>query len=193
VGQYEFDDWLFFGGRAPSQTAQLVDRFLPPLLDACGDVLHLDFHTGLGKWANCDLLLCAGGQTENTAWWKRQFSPASIKESINSARSYQIRGGFGAWLRTRFPRSRYRFATAEFGTYSPMRVLRALADEQHWHHKLGSQALNHWSRRRLTEAFVPRSRAWRAKTLATGVQLIHRASDVLWQSAGVSRALLGAS
>jgi hypothetical protein len=193
VGQYEFDDWLFFGGRARSQTAQLLDRYLPTLLDACEEVTHLDFHTGLGRWANCDLLLAEGASGEHNGWWRTHFGHANVREAINSTRTYQVRGGFGSWLQSRFPHCRYRFATAEFGTYSPLRVLRALADELHWHKKLGAQAADHWSRRRLTETFVPRSPAWRVRTLATGVELIHRAADILRQSAGSPRALLAAS
>jgi hypothetical protein len=193
VGQYEFDDWLFFGGRAPSQTARLLDQFLPSLLGSCKEIVHLDIHTGLGRWGNCDLLLCEGGQPEKTAWWKNHFGQTNVKEAVRSARSYQIRGGFGSWLRSRFPQSHYRFATAEFGTYSPMRVLRALMDELHWYKKLGSAAPDHWSRRRLTETFVPRCQLWRASTLSTGLHLIHRAAHVLWQSTPSPRVLLAAS
>ena len=183
VGQYEFPDWLFFGGSARSQTAQLLDRLLPTLLDTCQEIVHLDFHTGLGRWADCKLLLSELESTDNAAWWKTHFGSHRAAESDGSAGTYQIRGGLGSWLKAQFPQCRYRFATAEFGTYSPIRVIRALADELHWHAKLGTQLPDHPARRRLTETFVPSNRRWRTTSLRTGLSLIHRAADALWCSA----------
>jgi hypothetical protein len=144
--------------------------------------VHLDFHTGLGRWANCKLLLAEPHSPESAAWWKSHFGSDSVPEAGRPAAGYQVRGGFGTWLKARFPQCRYRFATAEFGTYSPMRVIRALADELHWHTKLGTQLPDHAARRRLTKIFVPRNVRWRTTCLDTGVSVIRRAADVLWQS-----------
>ncbi len=41
------------------QSRQL-EQFLPTLLGAAEEVVHIDYHTGLGRWANCDLLLPDG-------------------------------------------------------------------------------------------------------------------------------------
>jgi hypothetical protein len=184
VGQYEHPDWLFFGGSTRSQSAQLVDNLLPTLLDNCQEVVHLDFHTGLGRWANWDLLLSEQDPADNAQWWREKFGAAKVKESSSIGRSYEIRGGFGSWLRARFPNCRYRFATAEFGTYSPMRVIRALTNELHWHAQLGHDQPDHWARRALTEAFAPRDTKWRATSLAAGLSLVERAADALWPSVG---------
>jgi hypothetical protein len=182
VGQYEHPDWLFFGGSARSQSARLVDQLLPTLLEKAREVIHLDFHTGLGRWAEWELLLSEQESSDNAHWWRSHFDSAKVKESKNAARAYEIRGGFGSWLQHRFPNCRYRFATAEFGTYSPMRVIRALTDELHWHAKLGHDQPHHWARRALTEAFSPQDKRWRATSLAAGLSLIERAADALWPS-----------
>jgi hypothetical protein len=187
VGQYEHPDWLFFGGSARSQSAHLVDQLLPTLLDSAREVLHLDFHTGLGRWASWELLLSDREPVENADWWRRHFDAAKVKESKSAGRSYEIRGGFGSWLQHRFPDCRYRFATAEFGTYSPMRVIRALTDELHWHSKLGHDQPHHWARRALTETFAPQDRRWRAVSLAAGLSLIERAADALWGASSDGR------
>jgi predicted deacylase len=180
VGQYEFPDWLFFGGSARSQTAKHLNRYLPNLFDRCEEVVHLDFHTGLGRWADCKLLLSEYDTADNTAWWRAHFGAAQVVAANDSAGRYQIRGGFGTWLKAQFPKCRYRFATAEFGTYSPMRVIGALANELHWHAKLGTQFPDHRARRRLTETFAPRSRRWRTRSLETGHALVQRAATALW-------------
>jgi Protein of unknown function (DUF2817) len=178
VGQYEFPDWLFFGGSARSQSAELLHDLLPSLLEGCAEVVHLDYHTGLGRWGECKLLLSELDSTENVEWWKAHFGAEHVVEANGAKRAYEIRGGFGTWLQAQFPESRYRFATAEFGTYSGMRVIRALADELHWHGKLGAKFPDHQARSRLTEMFVPRNRQWRIVSLRRGVELIQRAAKL---------------
>lgn len=180
VGQYDHPDWLFFGGSGPSQAARLVDQWLPTLLDKAREVVHLDFHTGLGRWANWNLLLSEQEPADGIRWWQEHFDSAHVKESKRSQRTYEIRGGFGSWLRNRFPQTSYRFATAEFGTYSPLRVIRALTDELHWHSRIGPAEPDHWSRHALAEAFAPADIRWRAKSLANGLSLIKRAVEALW-------------
>lgn len=181
VGQYDFPDWLFFGGAAPAQSAQVLQGFLPNVLDAAEEVVHLDFHTGLGRWADGQLLVSDAEGVDNVEWWLAHFGPASVTHVKSFTRAYEVRGGFGPWLRTLFPTCNYRYATAEFGTYSPMRVIGALTDELRWHLELGPESHGHSSRRRLSETFVPSSRSWRAKTLNTGLAWLRRSTEVLWK------------
>jgi hypothetical protein len=184
VGQYDYPDWLYFGGHAPTQSSLALESFLPTLLDEAHEVVHLDYHTGLGRWAECELLVSESEGRDNCDWWLAHFEGDMVRKLKSFTRAYEIRGGFGPWLRALFPDCRYRYTTAEFGTYSPMRVIGALADELRWHGELGTQLPLHPSRGRLTDTFVPRSRSWRTKALHTGVSLINRAANVLWRSNG---------
>ncbi|HVT26613.1 MAG TPA: M14 family metallopeptidase [Lacipirellulaceae bacterium] len=184
VGQYDYPDWLFFGGQGPTQSVQTLERFLPTLLDEAQKVAHLDFHTGLGRWADCQLLVSESEGIDSCEWWLEHFGANMVKRLKSYTRAYEVRGGFGPWLRALFPDCAYRYSTAEFGTYSPMRVIGALADELRWHGRLGVERPAHPSRRRLANTFVPRSRSWRTKTLHTGLSLVERAADVLWHSNG---------
>jgi hypothetical protein len=183
VGQYDFPDWLFFGGHAPSAAGSALERFLPRLLEGVRDVVHLDFHTGLGRWSRCELLLSDAVGATHSAWWRSHFGARHVREPRAQTGSYQVRGGLGPWLAARFPACRYRFATAEFGTYSPSRVVRALVDELRLHTAIGLREPDHPVRRRLAEAFVPRNRQWRAAALTTGLSLVHQAVDILRQPA----------
>lgn len=182
VGQYDYPEFLYFGGHRRSQSAEQLEMLLPPLLACATDVVHLDFHTGLGRWANCDLLLSDHEPAENVAWWREHFSEIAVKEAVFSENSYVIRGGFGSWLQSRFANCRYRYAVAEFGTYSPRRVTQALAEELRWHVELGDRQPDHWARRQLADTFVPRDLRWRAAALATGLSISKRAADALWHS-----------
>ena len=73
VGQYEYPDFLYFGGRARSQTAEQLELALPALLGDTEQVVHLDFHTGLGRWAIGDLLLGERDSADEVAWWRDTF------------------------------------------------------------------------------------------------------------------------
>jgi hypothetical protein len=181
VGQYEYPDFLHFGGHALSQTALQCEIALPPLLNDMQEVVHLDFHTGLGRWAIGDLLLGERESADCVAWWRGHFPENAVKEAVSSDRSYVVRGGFGPWLQARFANCRYRYAVAEFGTYSPRRVMQALAEELRWHHRLGTTAPEHWSRRQLADAFVPPDPRWRTTALNSGVSLVRRAFESLPQ------------
>ena len=49
VGQYDYPDWLFFGGNQRTQTAVALDRCCRACSRTAEEVVHLDFHTGLGQ------------------------------------------------------------------------------------------------------------------------------------------------
>ncbi len=115
------------------------------------------------------------------AWWREHFRDVTVKEAVRSVQSYVIRGGFGPWLAAQFPACRYRYVVAEFGTYSPLRVLAALAEELRWHLILGNRDAEHWSRRQLADVFVPPDSHWRAAALETGLKLARQASAALWR------------
>jgi hypothetical protein len=181
VGQYEFADWLFYGGKGPTQTVQILDRVLPGMLGDAREVVHLDLHTGLGRWAECQLLLGETESDDNRAWWRERFRETHVKQTTSTGNSYPVRGGFGPWLQSLLPKCQYRYAVAEFGTYSPRRVIQALAEELYWHLKLGGLARDHWSRQRLAATFVPPDRGWRTSALATGLSLVDRAAEELWR------------
>lgn len=185
VGQYDFPDWLFFGGHRRSQTVEVLDRLMPTLLDRTCETVHLDFHTGLGRWNQCELLLSESAEAEHASWWRTHFDARHVRCPVRTGRSYQVRGGLGPWLSAQLPQCQYRFATAEFGTYSPLRVMRALVRELACHGQLGAQSADHWARRQLADVFVPRSRRWRTAALEHGLSLIRRAAEALWQPADV--------
>jgi len=181
VGQYDYPDWLFFGGGSPAQSVQALECFLPIVLERAEEVVHLDFHTGLGRWADCQLLVSESEGLDNCDWWLKHFDSGMVTKLKSFTKSYEVRGGFGPWLRALFPDCLYRYTTAEFGTYSAMRVIGALADEVRWHEEQSADSSADASRRRLAETFVPHSRNWRTKTLQTSLRLAERAAQVLWR------------
>ena len=56
-GQYDFPKGLFFGGDALQAAPRTLLAELPSLLEGANQIVHIDFHTGLGKSGTYALLV----------------------------------------------------------------------------------------------------------------------------------------
>jgi hypothetical protein len=178
VGQYEVPSGLFYGGAEPEETTRvLCDRF-PTWVKHAGLVLHLDYHTGLGAYADYRLLSDEEQGSERQRWLATQFGEGVV-EALGGKTAYRARGGMLAFFRDHLPGRQYHGVTAEFGTYSPLRVLGALRAENraHFFDERDSRAYR-WAKQQLLEAFCPAHRAWRRAVVDKGVALIEQAFKV---------------
>ena len=170
VGQYEFPKGLFFGGHGPSQTHRIVAEKLPGWLAGVEEVLHLDLHTGLGRWAGCAVWPSDPVDSPRACWLRERLSENAATQS------YSARGEWGTWCEARFADRSYRFATVEFGTYSQFRVAAALRAENRAHHWCppGDPRLDR-AKLQLVEAFAPSDPRWRDAVVRRGLALLDRA------------------
>lgn len=170
-GQYDHPTGLFFGGHAPETSTRMIrERFWAWTRDA-GEVVHLDLHTGLGSSAGCQILVEPVHAPE-LAWYRQRFDPARVV-SVAESGAYAARGVMGAWLGRHAEGRRYRFACVEIGTYSSLRVLRAL--------RTGNRAHRFWApdsgpyeraKRELVECFCPSSARWRREAVGQTLELV---------------------
>lgn len=180
-GQYEYPKGLFFGGHGPSRTAQVLDAELPKLLSGCERVLHVDFHTGLGKRATYKLFVdhmkgSEGFQALADRFGDEETQPWEPEEG----ESYQIRGGLGTWCKARFPNVNYDVLCAEFGTTHILKVIAALRDENRaWHHGRRDDTRSIRATTALKEAFAPRDPAWRHACVEQGLRIVEQCIEVL--------------
>ena len=181
VGQYEYPRGLFYGGRELAESLRVVQQNVPEWMPQAEEIMHLDFHTGLGRWAGCKLLMDYP-ESHQDADWIQQWAPAGSVESAASNRTaYHARGSLGPWMKhVVFPEAHYRYAAAEFGTYGSVMVLRSLVLElqAHFSHAPESRFYR-WAKRRLRETFVPGSFYWRKHTLEQGFSLCKKAYAAL--------------
>lgn len=183
-GQYHYPRGLFFGGKGPSRTQQLLEEHLPRWLHGSQDVVHLDFHTGLGRHGECKLLIDYVLSESQRARLTQWFGPDSFEASDSAGISYDARGGFGRWCVSQRLAPRYLFACAEFGTYHALRVLRGLRAENQAHHWGAPDAASTiLAKQRLRELFCPAADAWRQQVIAKGLDLVERAQQGLLQIA----------
>jgi hypothetical protein len=178
-GQYDYPKGLFFGGHAPARVHELLDRLLPAWIGAAETALHIDFHTGLGRWGEFALLFEFDLDERRRAWLAERFGPDRIHGPDPNDIAYHARGALGRWGETRFADRSYTLVCAEFGTYHPLNVLRALRDENQAHHWGTPEApstvrAKAW----LREAFAPSDVAWRETTVRQAATLVRRALEV---------------
>jgi hypothetical protein len=170
---------LFYGGSGPTAANRLLSEHLDGWLEGCREVVHLDFHTGLGPWGTCKLLLdyvpTESQRARLTAW----YGVDAFEACDSSGIAYTQRGGFGQWCLHCNRGRDYLFACAEFGSYGPIQVLSGLRSENqahHWgqpHDRSAQRA-----RRRLTELFCPASATWRKTVLQRSLDLVARTVEV---------------
>lgn len=175
VGQYDFPGGPFFGGAGPSHTHQMLAAAMPRWLSGVEEVAHLDFHTGLGRFGTYKLLLEESTLEPAGRWWLRWFLADEVEDCISAHTAYPTRGAFGPWCQSYLPNGKYYFATAEFGTYRPMRVLSAIvAENRAYCCGLQDHPDFEWTRQRLMDAFLPRDEYWRDQCVRQGLELIQR-------------------
>jgi hypothetical protein len=161
-GQYEFPRGLFFGGTEPTQSQRILRAELGGWLGASERVLHLDLHTGVGRWGTYALCVDLPESHARVARLKREFTASTVQAFDPSGVLYEIRGALGPWLEQCAPGVQYDCLLSEFGTYPGVRVLAALRYENRVHHyAAGDATLKRAARARMLEAFCPRATAWR--------------------------------
>ncbi|HET6576413.1 MAG TPA: M14 family metallopeptidase, partial [Fimbriiglobus sp.] len=184
-GQYEYPNGLFFGGHGPSASQLILREHFPGWLSDALAVAHIDFHTGLGRWATYKLLAEVAFSPTAVARVERWFGRGVYEPSEPRGVAYRTRGGFGHWCPEAADGRDYLFLVAEFGTYPILRVLAGLRAENQAHH--WGRPADPGTRRakaRLLELFCPASPRWRARVREQGVTLIRQAVAGLRGGAG---------
>lgn len=174
---------MFFGGRSPSKTFAVLNAQFESWLGQASNVVHFDFHTGLGASATFKLLVDYPLSDDQRALFSDSFGLDSFEVlaggapdvDSNERVAYSIRGGLGRWCVTRAQRN-YLFAAAEFGTSSPLEILAAMVEENQIHHH-GPEDTNRITKAKtqLMDAFCPSNQVWRSEVLRAARELIGRA------------------
>lgn len=177
AGQYEFPKGLFFGGKGPSASRQIIEEHCVSWLKDSQKVMHIDFHTGLGLSADYRLLLTEESGAETISWYAGAFGAGHI-ETMDSGdgTAYDASGVFGEWMKQRFADRDYRFMAAEFGTFSPVEVLASLRAENRAHHYCEKDDPRlAQAKADLLDKFCPPSENWRRTVVEASVKLADQA------------------
>ncbi|GAB5405357.1 MAG: M14 family metallopeptidase [Aureliella sp.] len=171
-GQYDFPRGLFFGGQRPGWANKFLRDLLPQLLSGANAVTHVDIHSGLGKWANLELLVDVS-PTDSQRRWLSDDRRGGYRCSEEASSDYSARGTLGCWSARQELADDYLYMCAEFGTYPPIRVLNALRRENQAHHHTPEGSAE-WlaEKKRLQEVFFPANRTWLDQVVQRAAALI---------------------
>jgi hypothetical protein len=179
-GQYAFPRGLFFGGSEPSESQRILRTELPGWLAAPERVLHLDLHTGVGKWGSYALCIDVPETDARVAQLKREFGASAVQGFSANGVLYEIRGALGPWLEQCLPGVQYDCLLSEFGTHLSLQVLAALRYENRVSHYASENAqLVREARARSLEAFCPRALSWRRLVIARALVVVAQAIKAL--------------
>ncbi|MBX7143639.1 MAG: DUF2817 domain-containing protein [Oligoflexia bacterium] len=171
-GQYEFEEGIFFGGRQLAAESRAIIAFLQEKLKRARLVGAIDVHSGLGQYGDDTLLVDAASNAADVEVLRERFKDRVSLSLPESSVAYVTSGGLTEGLPKILDRARVLAFVQEFGTYSALKVLQAMRDENRWHHRArraGQQlALRHSSKAQLLEVFCPADQEWRQKVVERG-------------------------
>ena len=179
-GQYDYPQGLFYGGSKPSRTHEILSTHFDRWLGNSRRVMHLDFHTGLGAWATCKLLVDYPLSKSQHQRLSLSFGADAFESTQTPGVAYRTRGSFGQWCVGQNRARDYLYTAAEFGTYNPLRVLAGLRAENQAHHWGQTEsASSERAKRQLVALFCPRAESWRTPVVARSMRLVHHAVNGL--------------
>ncbi len=170
-GQYDYPNGLFFGGRQLEESSTKLLDWLKTRLQGVERVGAIDIHTGLGAYGTDALLVPYDPGSEKFTRLTSELGnrvaqgndPGGVAYRIRGLMLQAVAGAIGAadsWL-----------IYEEFGTYPIPPVLKALRNENRWHHYGTPDDLNNRVKRRMLEAFCPADEKWRKKITQRGHQV----------------------
>jgi hypothetical protein len=182
VGQYEFPQGLFYGGREREPSLAILAGLLAePRFAQVRRVWHLDLHTGLGRYGRYQLLLDVPPAATEFAHWARGFGAQVVKsDHLSHATHYHALGILAALVRRALPAAQVRSATVEFGTFGQATLLRLLrAENRVYHHGACGAAGAARIRAAVREALAPRDPSWRAAVIDGGRRIFTQLAALL--------------
>jgi hypothetical protein len=183
VGQYRYRDGLFYGGEQTQESVAWLQAHLPGWVAGAELTLQLDFHSGLGAWADYKLHVVDQQGSPRARWAAEHFGEALVEARLGEA-AYGAHGTMAAYFRDRSVGGVFHGLTAEFGTTSGLRVLGALRAENQAHLYADPASANYRrAKDRLREVFVPAAHEWRDAVLTKSLALIGRAIAVCGDAA----------
>lgn len=183
-GQYKFPEGIQFGGHAAEPCVTHLQDLVREHLSRAQTVYWIDVHTGLGEFGDCELICSFEPdhphyQTANQLW-PDQVRSSSAGDSVSTPLHGMMDQGLAALMPAD---CEIGFVAAEFGTYPPDRMLRAMRGDnwlhQHGPKELLSDPVARELKAEMLEAFRPDRAQWRIKILETGRELIDTALQAL--------------
>ena len=183
-GQYLDPHALFFGGFTLSRSALIVKNNLLEWLQHAQKVIHLDIHSGFGKYTDYILTSTADYPHEILKQLAPFYAPQEIDNLRTHAKIYKIQGELldlctavaehAPHIHTYVP------LLVECGTYHSIKILQALRRENTLYHALPfDHPRAQKARQQLKECFLPHASQWKKKTLHHLLEITEQSLNAL--------------
>jgi len=172
---------LNYVGQGPSWSRRVVEELLPPTFAKASKIAFIEWHTGLGKFAELSHLCSfppGSPAYERVFEWmgdeaRRSFA-ATFEASGGEVPTYE--GLFSAWLPHTAPTAEWTGLLIEVGTYDNIAVGDAVRIDRWLRFGRGrSSTPREELRGTMMERLNPQSQEWRAKALQNGLDAQKRA------------------
>ncbi|MDM0038542.1 M14 family metallopeptidase [Variovorax sp. J22G21] len=182
-GQYQFDDGLFFGGKAPTWSNRTFRQVLRAHGQAAQRLAWIDLHTGLGPNGIGERIFACrddrAAYARANAWWGTPEAPVtSIYDG--SSTSALLTGLMCTAMYEECPQAEYTAIALEYGTQPILEVMGALRAD-HWLHAHPEAApeLADAIHAQMLEAFYTDTDAWKGQVISQARQAMFQAVDGL--------------
>jgi hypothetical protein len=173
-GQCSHHDGLFFGGRGPSWSIQLLRSTLATTVMHAERIILLDVHTGLGSYGGCQLICGIDEGSSRVAAVRHWLGDGAL--FFGAASGYQrMAGAIDSGIAALLDGIEVTAVTVEFGTLPTLDVLQALRADNWLHRHRARPDLNDPIKQDMRRAFNPQDDDWRELVLVRGRQVIARA------------------
>jgi len=178
TGQWEYSDGLFYGGSAPVWSNQTWRKLIREHASGARRIVHLDFHTGLGAYGDCEVIFGPNvvkreDLARARAWWGR-VACTSDGDSVSA----NVQGVNPGALADEAPNAEVTAVALEYGVVPVMDTLDALrADNWLYTHGKGDIAspLGKKIKRQIRGAFYGETDDWKERIYAKGAEVLRQA------------------
>ena len=181
-GQYQFEDGLFFGGKAPTWSNRTFRQVLKTHAQQAQRLAWIDLHTGLGPSGIGERIFACKDDKEAyaraNAWWGQASPVTSIYDG--SSTSALLRGLMWDAVYEECPQAEYTAIAMEYGTQPILEVMGALRAD-HWLHAHPEAApeLADAIHAKMMDAFYTDTDAWKGQIISQARQAMFQAVDGL--------------
>lgn len=173
-GQRSHDDGLFYVGREPSWSIQLLRSTLAATVMHTDRIVLLDVHTGLGSYGGCQLICGIEEGNSRVAAVRRWLGDGAL--FFGTASGYErMTGAIDSGIEALLAGIEVTPVTVEFGTLPTLDVLQALRADNWLHRQSARPDLDDPIKQDMRRAFNPQDDDWRELVLLRGRQVIARA------------------
>ena len=175
-GQYEHPQGLFYGGRNPTWSHQMVRHVLQDHARRCRRLAWIDLHTGLGPSAHGERIWSGTDDAAAIARARRWWGPQVTSIYDGSSESALLTGMM--WLATaqECPQAEYTGIAVEYGTLPFEQVLDALrADQWLENHPEAPASMRTHIKRQIRDAFYVDTDHWKARIVEQGLDAARQA------------------